>query len=509
MTIQTGGDQLNIANGIREFARATPRAIAVIDRDRTLTFGELFERAARLAQGLIASGLTPGERVAVLLGNRLEFPEIAAGIAMAGLCMVPLNPRQASLEIAYVLEHSEVKALVMDGALASALPPVLPSVILSIDAGSVGRDYEEFLAGFDAVDPKIVVHEQEPFCVTYTSGTTGKPKGVLISHRSRVLLFYGTALEWGLGPGKRTIAVAPLYHGAGFSFGYGACFTGGTLVMQHKFDAAETLEMVEKHRIQSMFLVPTHAQMMRALGDEAITSRDLSSLHTLYFNAAALPINLKEWVCRMFPNTGVHELYGSTEAGNVANLRPEHALEKPGSVGVPWFMQQVRIVREDGTPVAPGEPGELFSKSPFLMNGYLKDEAATAECTTDDGFLTCGDIATMDDEGFISIVDRKKDMIISGGANIYPREIEEVLLTHPNIADAAVIGVPDETWGEAVVAIVVTRDGTAMSQAEIEAHLRGKVAGYKVPKTSHNVTVLPRNAGGKVLKRDLRDTFTS
>ena len=358
------------------------------------------------------------------------------------------------------------------------------------------------------MDPRVPTLESDPFCITYTSGTTGQPKGVMISHRSRSLTFYATALEWGLGPNTRTVAVAPMYHGAGFAFGYAPIFTGGTVVMQRKFDPDETLQMVQDQRIESMFLVPTHAQMMRALGDEAITRRDLSSLHTLYFNAAALPVALKKWVLDVFPNTGVHELYGSTEAGIVTNSRPQDALRKAGSVGHPWFMTEVRVVREDGSLVDPGESGELFSRSPYLMNGYLNDPAATAACTTDDGFLTSGDVVVVDDEGFISIVDRKKDLIITGGANVYPREIEEVLATHEGVAECAVIGITDETWGERVVAVVVARAGKSLDHEVIEAHLRGKLAGYKMPKETVVIDALPRNAAGKIVKRDLKVHFS-
>lgn len=510
MAIHPGGSQLNIANGIREFAHATPRTIAIIDGDRTLTFGAVNERASRLASGLLKAGLKKGDTVALLLGNRFEYPEIAAGLAMAGLILVPLNPRQVANEIAFVLEHANIQAIIVDSALAGNLPSSgLPKVIFAIDGNDVGKNYEDFLAASSAVDPRVPTLESDPFCITYTSGTTGQPKGVMISHRSRSLTFYATALEWGLGPNTRTVAVAPMYHGAGFAFGYAPVFTGGTVVMQRKFDPDETLQMVQDQRIESMFLVPTHAQMMRALGDDAITRRDLSSLHTLYFNAAALPVALKKWVLDVFPHTGVHELYGSTEAGIVTNSRPQDALRKAGSVGHPWFMTEVRVVREDGSLVEPGESGELFSRSPYLMNGYLNDPAATAACTTDDGFLTSGDVVVVDDEGFISIVDRKKDLIITGGANVYPREIEEVLATHEGVAECAVIGITDETWGERVVAVVVARAGKSLNHEIIEAHLRGKLAGYKMPKETVVIDALPRNAAGKIVKRDLKVHFSS
>jgi long-chain acyl-CoA synthetase len=351
------------------------------------------------------------------------------------------------------------------------------------------------------------VDETDPFCIAYTSGTTGRPKGVLISHRSRVLTFYASAMEWGLGNGRRSIAVAPMYHGAGFAFGYTPVFTGGTVSMLRAWNPEELLAMIERDRAQSVFLVPTHAQMIRGLGDDVIGKYDLSSLDTLYFNAAALPVTLKEWVLDTFPQTGVHELYGSTEGGVITNLRPADARRKAGSVGHPWFMTELRVVDDNGEPVGVGEPGELFSRSPFLMNGYLKDPEATAACTTDDGFLTCGDIVTVDEEGFIRIVDRKKDMIISGGVNVYPRDVEEAALRHPAVAEIAVVGVPDEKWGESVVAYVVTKPGASVDTEALDEFLRPTLAGYKIPRDVVTVDALPRNAAGKILKRDLKQSY--
>lgn len=506
MAITPGGAPLSIVSGVREFAHATPGTTAVIDGPRRQTYAELHERSSRLANHLLSTGLAYGDRVAVLLGNRLEFPEVAAGIAKAGLVMVPLNPRLTEAEARYILEHSSATAIIVDAALS---PIVAPAVVggelhaLCLDAAPLGTEYETALASADTVDPAVAVDEQDPFCITYTSGTTGKPKGVLISHRSRVLTIYMSALEWGLGTGRTSAAVAPMYHGAGFAFGYAPVFTGGTVTMLNRWDPTAFLDLVERDGVQSAFLIPTHAQGLRALGSEPTVTHDLRTLDTLYFNAAALPWTLKQWVMESFPGVGVHELYGSTEAGIVTNLRPADMRRKPGSVGHPWFMTEIRVVDEAGNPVPAGEPGELFSRSPFLMNGYLDDPEATAACTTDDGFVTCGDIVVVDDEGYISIVDRKKDLIISGGTNVYPREIEEVLADHETVVESAVVGEPDEQWGELVVAHVVLKAGATLDAASLEEHCRTQLAGYKIPRRWYQLDALPRNAGGKVVKRRL------
>jgi acyl-CoA synthetase (AMP-forming)/AMP-acid ligase II len=508
MVLAPGGAPVTIADGIRGYAKATPDEVAVIDGDRTLTFAALDERASRLGNALLSAGLESGQHVGVLLGNRMEYPEVACGIAKSGLVMVPLNPRLTAVEIAFIMRHSGCRALILDNALSGAAAPAVAElgveVVIGMDGDGVGRSYEDALGRARAVDPAVTVDELAPFCIAYTSGTTGDPKGVVISHRSRSLTFYCSALEWGLANGRTSIAVAPMYHGAGFAFGYAPVYTGGTVVMLRRWDPEELLSLVERHHAQSVFLVPTHAQALRSLGDSALARRDLRSLDTLFFNAAALPWPLKQWVIEAFPRSGVHELYGSTEAGIVTNLRPRDARRKPGSVGPAWYMTELRIVGPDGHLVGPGEPGELFSRSPFLMNGYHDNPEATAACTTDDGFLSCGDIVRVDDDGYVYVVDRKKDMIVTGGVNVYPREIEDVLLSHPSIGDAAVTGVMSEQWGEEIAAWMVALPGQRIDPAAVEAHCRQSLAGFKIPRHWNIVDALPRNAAGKILKRELR-----
>ncbi len=513
MTILAGGAQLNIANGIREFARARADHPAVIDGSQTLTYRQLGERSNRVATALLEAGLQPGDRVGVILGNRLEYPEIAAGIAKAGLIMVPANPKLSGGEISYILDHSQSRAVIADTVVAETLSPVLDErtfvAVIGIGGTDFGPEYESVLASARDVDPSVVVDEGSPFVIAYTSGTTGKPKGVQISHRSRCLTFLATALEWGLGPGRRTIAVAPMYHGAGFAFAYAAVYCGATVTMLRKWDPEAALAMMERERANSVFLVPTHAQMMRSLGEDAIRSFDLSALETFYFNAAAMPFPLKEWVVATFPHVDLYEVYGSTEGGVVTCLRPEDQLRKPGSVGHPWFLTELKLLDPEGEPVGPGEVGELYSRSPYLMNGYLGDDAATAACTTVDGFLTAGDLARADEEGFISIIDRVKDMIVSGGVNIYPREIEDALLQHPAVDQVAVTGVPDEQWGEAVAAMVVPREGMSVDEADLIEHCRAHLASFKAPKLVRFGNRLPANASGKILKRQIREELSA
>jgi long-chain acyl-CoA synthetase len=511
VTLFPGGAPLHIAHGIREFAIAQPDVTAVIDGDRRWSYALLDSRTNQVANAVAALGLPARAPVAVLLGNRGEYLEVAAGLARAGHPFVPLNPRMTAPEVEYIVGHSGARGLILDEALAGIASSSADGLefVWSMDGTTLGPDYETAIADASVEQPQMEWSETDAFCIAYTSGTTGKPKGVLISHRSRVLSMYCSSLEWGLGTGRRSIAVAPMYHGAGFLFGYTPVGMGGTVSMLRRWDPEALLAMIERDQAQSVFLVPTHAQMIRSLGPEVLARYDLSSLDTIYFNAAALPVELKAWVMEFFAGVDIHELYGSTEGGIVTNLRPQDAARKAGSVGHPWYLTEVRVVDDEGRPVPPGEPGELFSRSPFLMNGYLNDPEATAACTTADGFLTCGDIVVVDDEGFISIVDRKKDMIISGGVNVYPRDVEEQVVTHPDVVEAAVIGVPDAKWGERVVAYVVVRSGGTVDQAALDEHLRDRLAAYKIPREVLLVEALPRNPSGKVLKTDLRERYAA
>ncbi len=508
------GTQLNMAAGIREFGQAAPDRVAVIDGDSTLTFGQLHDRSSRFASALLDRGIRPGETFAVLSNNRAEFFEIAAGLAKAGIVGVPLNTKNSTSDNEYVLDHCGARGIVMEFDLQENIAGLLGELDLVVSIsdhsgthGEIGEDYESVLSTARAIDPCVEIAELDPFCITYTSGTTGRPKGVKLTHRGRVLTTYAVGLEYGLGPNTSTVAVAPMYHGAGFAFAYAGPFLGGSTSVLRSWDPERLLHILERDRANSVFLVPTHAQHIRRFTEIPSVEFDLESLHTLYFNAAALPVALKEWVVQAFPGAGIHELYGSTECSVVTNLRPEFALSKAGSVGHPWFMNEVRLTDDDGNQVGPGVPGELFARSPMLLGGYLHDDDATADGYDDDGFFSVGDIAVRDEEGFISIVDRKKDMIIAGGVNIFPREIEEVIARHQPVEDVAVLGVPDEAYGERITAFVVPRPGVDLDVEALRAYVATRVAKYKMPREWHVVDELPRNPSGKILKREIRNTY--
>jgi long-chain acyl-CoA synthetase len=375
--------------------------------------------------------------------------------------------------------------------------------VIDLDA-----DYEAWLTKGVAPQPRPVVDEWDTWTIPYTSGTTGKPKGVMISHRSRILTFFGKAVEYGCyGPDDRFLCITPMHHGAGISFSLAVLFFGGMLEILDKYDAEVVLRKLKfgsrEGPFTGIFMVPTHFHSLFALPAPVLDTCRGAPIKTIICNAAPLPQATKEQIVAYFGPGILHETYGSTEGGIITNLRPPDQLRKERCVGLPFPNTLVKLVDDKGNEVGPGEVGELFSISPYLFNGYWGLPAATDDAFKD-GWVSVGDLAKRDEEGFVYIVDRKKDMVISGGVNIYPREIEEVLFAHPAIADVAVIGVPDDKWGESLKAVIVTKAGASITLADITAFCQGKLAPYKVPKALRLIDALPRNANGKVLKTALR-----
>ncbi len=362
--------------------------------------------------------------------------------------------------------------------------------------------YEAWLAGARETGEQAV-QEWDPFTIPYTAGTTGKPKGVVLPHRARTLCFLAMASEYGCyAPDDRNLVTAPLFHGAGFAFAMATLFLGGYYEILPRFDPELLLRHLHAGHMSTTFMAPAHFHALFAL-EPTVLDRD-SGVGAIISNAAPLAEASKERIVDYFGEIVLHETYGSTEGAIVTNLRPDDQLRKIESVGLSFVATQVSIRCEDGGEAEAGEVGELFSASPYLFNGYWERPEETAK-TIIDGWVTAGDMAVRDEEGFVYLIDRKTDMIISGGINLYPREIEEVLFQHPTVAEAAVVDVPDERWSEAMKAFVVTRPGATIEPDALTAHCRVRLTGYKVPKTVEVVDALSRNAAGKVLRRALRE----
>lgn len=492
-----------VSAGVHASAARTPRKLALRCLDESLDYASLSERIQRVCGGLQQAGLQRGECVALLAPNCLEYPEILLGIADAGGVAVTLNPRFTTHEVISASRDCGARWLFVHSACGELDLASLTSIFQRVIC--IDQDYPAWRDRSSLGQIADDLSDTDPFTLVYSSGTTGKPKGITLSHRSRALTFHAMAMEYGCyGPDDLQLGIAPMAHGAGFAFIMASIFFGGSVDILPKFDPELVLRKLADHAFTGVFMVPTHYQNIFSLPQATLAKyRGTSpSLRSIISNAAALPQHLKEKIVDYFGGQVLHETYGSTEAGIVTNLRPQYQLSKERSVGPSFALNHIRLLDDAGNPVVRGEVGELYSRSPYLFNGYWNQPAETAAVLRD-GWLTAGDLAREDDDGFYYIVDRKKDMVVSGGLNIYPREIEEVLATHPAVREVAVIGIPHEEWGEALRAYVVLRPGMTVQDEALLSHCRTVLAGYKVPKEYRYIKALPRNAGGKVLKREL------
>ncbi|MGW2631661.1 o-succinylbenzoate--CoA ligase [Streptomyces chattanoogensis] len=482
-------------------ARKTPHRTALIHHDTTVTYAELYERTTRLAHALRARGVRRGDRIAYLGPNHPSYLETLFAAGTLGAVFVPLNTRLAAPEIAYQLADSGAKVLVH--APAHAGPPGSADVRAHLE---VGAAYEEALAGAPKVSVDETVSPDDTCIIMYTSGTTGRPKGAMLTHANLTWNALNVLVDTDLAADERALVSAPLFHTAGLNMlTLPVLLKGGACVLAEAFDPDTTFDLIARHRITFMFGVPTMFDQVARHPRWA--DADLSSLRILHCGGSPVPTPL----IATYQERGLTFLqgYGMTEAAPGALfLDAEHAAGKAGSAGVPHFFSDVRVVRPDLTPVDVGETGEVVVRGPHVMPGYwgLPEETAASFA---DGWFRTGDAARIDEDGYLFIVDRIKDMIISGGENIYPAEIEDLLLAHPDIAECAVIGVPDDRWGEAPRAVVVAREGASVDPGEVLASLAGRLAKYKIPKSVVVADGLPRTASGKLLKARVRARYGS
>jgi acyl-CoA synthetase (AMP-forming)/AMP-acid ligase II len=512
---------LTLSESVATHARLMPDTLAARDSRRTLTWRDWDQRASRLAQALLGSGLRPGDRVAVLAYNTLEWLEIYAGLARAGLVTVPVNFRLRGPEIAYIVGHAEARALIVQ----DDLVPVVESVRGELPVpGSCwirfGRapgpgeahgwcDYEALLDAASPTPPAVDVAPGDLFALMYTSGTTGRPKGAMRSHEGNALLALATALEFGPSRRDTGLLVMPLCHANSLYFLLTFAMLGATVIVDDRrsFDPEALLGLLARERVTFTSLVPTHYVMMLDLPEAVKAKHDLDAVGKLLISSAPARAETKRGILKLFPNSRLFELYGSTEAGWVSILRPDEQLDHLGSVGREWAGSgAVRLLDADGREVPDGEVGELYSRTPYVFDGYWKNPEKTAEAFRG-AWCSVGDLARRDADGFIHLVDRKSHMIISGGENIYPSEVESVLAAHPAVQDVAVVGLPDATWGESVCAVVVPRPGVPVDEATLIDWCRDRMAGFKRPKRVRFVPEgeMPRTATGKLQHRVLRE----
>jgi fatty-acyl-CoA synthase len=511
---------LTVAEMVSAQARLQPDKIGARDSRRALTFRQWDERASRLANALLGLGLAQGDRVALLAYNCLEWMELYVALARAGLVAVPINFRLAEPEILYIAQHCEARAFVVQSDLVDQVTSIVDELDLDhliqfgADAPPPGWSaYETLIEQASPGPPALEVKPDDPWALMYTSGTTGRPKGAIRSHGATAVMSLVTAADMGFTVQDTALLVMPMCHANSLYFSFAFTYIGATCIIDDRrsFDPEHLLATLAEQRVTFTSLVPTQYIMVLALPETSRHKYDLSSVTRLMISSAPARRETKLAVMEQFPNSGLFELYGSTEAGWVTLLRPHEQLTKLGSIGREWTGSgPIRLLDTDGHQVADGEVGELFSRTPYTFDGYWKNPDKTAEAFRG-AWCSVGDMARRDEDGYYYLVDRKSNMIISGGENIYPSEVEQVLGAHPAVMDVAVIGVPDEKWGEAVHAVVVLNPGRQTTEEQIIGWCRERIAGYKRPRSVAFVDEadMPRTATGKILHRTLRDRWMS
>ena len=511
-----------MADFLTAYSITQPGKPAVID-DRPdgtvhrLTYLELNERANQLANVLLGMGVVPGDSKVVWCGqNSIGLVVMINAARKLGVTAVPLNYRLSDEEAAYVTDHCDATIVYVDAEFApmftrirGELPKVEHYLVFDGDTPDGMVAIDPLIDAASKSEPEVPEAVEPGSTMIYTSGTTGKPKGALRRGTGGAAQSAALLAHIGYTPDDVYMPTGPLYHSGPGGFMGIALVMGQTVVLQRKFNAEDWLRLVEKYKVSSTFAAPTPIRMVCNLPDEVKAKYDVSSMRRMIANAAPWSFALKQMYLAYFPAESLFEVYGSTELGVNCVLRPEDQLRKPGSCGKPAPMVEIKLFDDEGnevTGVGPECTGELFVKSPSVFADYYKQHDKFL-ADNKHGYQTVGDIAYRDDEGYIYICDRKKDMIISGGMNIYPAEIEAALEHHADVLEVAVFGVPSEEWGETVHAVVVVREGASMTADEVVAFAKEHLAGYKVPRSVSFVDELPKTGSGKILKRELRAPF--
>ncbi|HWE87993.1 MAG TPA: long-chain-fatty-acid--CoA ligase [Pseudonocardiaceae bacterium] len=511
------GGGVSWVDQVARHAHRIPDRVALRFESRSTTWTELDHRVRTLAAGLRDRGVAAGDRVAVLMTNRPEFIETVLAVNTLGGIAVPVNFRLSAAEIRYIIVDSGARLLVADSGLAplagavraeSAQPPGCLVVGDSTGAAGPGAEsYQDLLAGPVAEAPAAAISERDIALIMYTSGTTGRPKGAMLSHLNLMVQCLTVIQAFGQSTAEISLCASPMFHIAGIGLFAPVLLGGGTVVIMPsgQFDAGTTLDVLEREQVTTLFLVPAQWQVLCA--DPNVAGR-ASSLRTISWGAAPATVSLLETMARTFPEATNIALFGQTEMSPVTcALDGGDALRKIGSVGKPVPFVAARVVDDEMNDVPPGAVGEIVYRGPGTMAGYWNNPAATADAFAG-GWFHSGDLVRVDDEGFVYVVDRKKDMIISGGENIYCAEVENVLAGHPGVADVAVIGGKDQRWGETPIAIIVpARPDEPPTLDDLTAWSRDRLASYKKPTAIVLIDALPRNASGKVLKHQLRATY--
>lgn len=498
---------------LRRSARRFPEKMALRFETEEVTYEQLDRIVNRAAQAILAAGLEKGERAAVLSRNSLDFAILNFALAKAGVIMVPINYMLNVEDIAYILGHAEVNACFVspdylptarDALEKAGLSPRLRATISKpAEAADGWVPFREWISHFPDEEPEVGLSENDVVHILYTSGTESKPKGVMLTHGNVLSEYVSTIIDGGMTEDDVSIHALPLFHSAQLHCFLGPyVYLGGSGIILEQATPGLLLETVERFRATQLFCPPTVWIALLRSPDFAV--RDLSSLRKCYYGAAIMPVEILRELNERLPQAHFYNFYGQTEVAPLATvLKPHDQIRKAGSAGKPALNVETRIVDDTGREVPRGTIGEIVHRTSHAMLGYFRDEEKTAAAFRG-GWFHSGDLGVMDEEGYITIVDRKKDMIKSGGENIASREVEEVIYQHPHVSEVAVIGVPHPYWIEAVTAVVVPKPGQHLEPEAIIAFCKQRLSSFKVPKYAVIAEQLPRNPSGKILKRELR-----
>ncbi len=509
---------LNLGEILRVNAVKFPERIAFCDATRRFTFPETNARVNRLANALAGLGVGKGDKVSCFMENSIEICELYLACAKLGAVINPINFRLVGPEIEYIVNNADARVMLVDEGFVPLVNEIRGTLAGISDFVVVGTPctgyvgYEDLLAGAAEDEPGIRVNPADPWILLYTSGTTGRPKGVVRSHESYIAFYLINGCDFGFSYREMVLTCMPLCHVNTTFFSFASTYFGGGNYIQpaSQFRPEKILEIVEKEKITFISLIPTHYNLIFSLDDAKLKSYDLSSIEKLLCSSAPARIEHKKAILKLIPGVKLYEGYGSTEAGIVTTLMPEDQMRKPGSIGKESSGTDIiRILDENGNPVPDGEVGELYSRGPMLFDGYYKLPEVTAEAFQGE-YFSAGDMARRDEEGYYYLVDRKKNMIITGGENVYPSEVENVIAAHEAVFDVAVIGLPHEKWGEEVSAVVILKEGAELTDKELITYCRGQLAAYKCPKRVFFIAPdeMPRTGTGKILHRILRERYS-
>jgi len=498
---------LELSSLLARHARYRPDSTAVVFEDQRLSYREFWARVSRAGNLLRSTGIKPGDKVATVAANSLDLLEIYWAVPTIGAVLVPLSPLLLAPGLASLVRGSDAQCVIADAAMAPVLSTIrehLPRYIFTIGNAAGGfADYRALAAAQDAALVPAQVSGADLFNIMFTSGTTGQPKGIMHTHFIRAMYATLMANAFRITPESRTLHTGAIVFNGAFVTLMPTFYLGATYILHRQFEAARAIDAIDREQVTHMMMVP--AQIAAMLGSDAFDPRRMQSLECILSLGAPLLQKDKDRLNEALPGR-LHELYGLTE-GFVTILDRHDAVRKSGSVGIPPPFFEVRILREDGSDAVPGEVGEIAGKGPIRMTGYYGRPDLT-EATVHDGWIHSGDVGYLDDDGFLHLVDRKKDMIDSGGVKVYPRDVEEIAAAHPDVQEVAVFGVPHDKWGETPIAAVIVRPGSCVAATELRDWINERVSA-RYQRVSEVVLMpeFPRSAAGKTLKRELREPY--